>query len=72
MGRVAQSATCLTTDLCLIADPGVASLIQSSSHTFVENDHGIIFMAILLPSADSRGVVVSYKRKYVHKILVNC
>ena len=29
-------------------------------------------MAILLPSADSRRVVVSYKRKYVHKVLVNC
>ena len=30
-------------------------------------------MAILLPSADSRKVVVSYKRKYmyVHKELVN-
>ena len=28
--------------------------------------------AILLPSADSRRVVFSYKRKYVHKVLVNC
>ena len=28
-------------------------------------------MAILLPSADSRRVVVIYKRKYVHKVLVN-
>ena len=28
-------------------------------------------MAFLLPSADSRRVV-SYKRKYVHKVLVNC
>ena len=27
--------------------------------------------AILLPSADSRRVVVSYKRKYVHEVLVN-
>ena len=35
-------------------------------------DHEIISMAILLPSADSRRVVVSYKRKYVHKVLVNC
>ena len=24
------------------------------------------------PSADSRGAVVSYWRKYVHKVLVNC
>ena len=28
-------------------------------------------MAILLPSADSRRVVVNYKRKYVHEVLVN-
>ena len=28
-------------------------------------------MAILLLSADSRRVVVRYKRKYVHKVLVN-
>ena len=28
-------------------------------------------MVILLPSADSRRVVVSYKRKYVNKVLVN-
>ena len=29
------------------------------------------FTAILLPSADSRRVVVSYKRVYVHEVLVN-
>ena len=29
-------------------------------------------MAILLPSSDSRKVVVSDKLKYVHKGLVNC
>ena len=28
-------------------------------------------LVILLPSADSRRVVVSYKQKYVHKVLVN-
>ena len=27
--------------------------------------------AILLPSADSRMAAVRYKRKYVHKLLVN-
>ena len=37
-----------------------------------EIDHEIISMGILLPSADSRRVVVSYKRKYVHEVLVNC
>ena len=58
--------------VCLIADPGVASSIPAPSHTFVEIGHKIIFTAILLPSTDSRRVVVSYKRKYKHKVLVNC
>ena len=49
---VAQSVTCLATDVCLTADPGVASSIQARSHTFVEIDHEIISMVILLPSAD--------------------
>ena len=33
-GRVAQSVTCLATDACLTADPGVASSIPVRSHTF--------------------------------------
>ena len=41
------------------------------SHTFVEIDHKIISTAILLPSTVSRRVVVSYKGKYVQKLLVN-
>ena len=69
--HVAQLVTCLTTDTCLNADPGVAPSIPAWSHTFLEIDHQIISTAILLPSADSRRVVVSYKRKYVHKVLVN-
>ena len=64
-GCVAESVTCLT------ADPGVISTIQARSHTWVEIDHEILSMAILLPSADSRRVVVSYKRKYVQEVLVN-
>ena len=52
-GRVAQSVTCLATDACLTADPGVASSIPAWSHTFVEIDHEIISTFILLPSADS-------------------
>ena len=52
-GRVAQSVTCLATDACLTADPGVASLILVRSHTFVEIDHEMISTVILLPSADS-------------------
>ena len=51
-GRVAQSVTCLATDACLTADPGVASSIPARYHTFVENDHEIISTVILLPSAD--------------------
>ena len=49
------------------------SSIPARYHTFVEIDHEIISTVILLPSADhSRRVVVSYKRKYVHEVLVNC
>ena len=71
-GRVAQSVTCLATDACLTADPGVASSIPARSHTFVEIDHEIISTVILLlPLIYSRRVVVSYKRKYVHELLVN-
>ena len=52
-GRVAQSVTCLATDACLTADPGVASSIPVRSHTFVEIDHEMISTTILFPSADS-------------------
>ena len=52
-GRIAQSVTCLATDACLTADPGVASSIPAQSHTFVEFDHEIISTVILFPSADS-------------------
>ena len=48
-----QSVTCLATDACLTADPGVASSIPARSHTFMEIDHEIISTVILLPSADS-------------------
>ena len=51
--RVAQSVTCLATDACLTAIPGIASSIPARSHTFVEIDHEIISTVILLPSADS-------------------
>ena len=72
LGPIAQSVTCLATDACLTADPGVASSIPARYHTFVEIDHEIISMVILLlPLIYSRRVVVSYKRRYVHKLLVN-
>ena len=53
LGRVAQLATCLATEACLTANPGVASSILARSHTFVEIDHEIISPVILLASADS-------------------
>ena len=58
--KVKQSVARLT------ADPGLASSIPARSHTFMEIDHEIISS-----SADSRRVVVSYKRNYVHEVLVN-
>ena len=72
-GCVAQSVTCLATDASLTADPGVASMIPARSHTLVEIDHEIISTVILsLPLNHSRRVVVSYKQKCVHEVLVNC
>ena len=51
---------------------GVASLMPTWFHTFVEIDHEIIAtVSHSPPSADSRRVVVSYKQKYVHEALVN-
>ena len=44
----------------------------AQSHTFMEIEREIISTAILLPSADSRRVVVIYLQKYVHKVVVNC
>ena len=45
-GRVAQSVTCLATDACLTADPGVLISIPARSHTFVKIDHEIISTVI--------------------------
>ena len=58
-----KSVTCLTADMCLTADPGVVSSFPARSHTFVEIDHEII-------STAEGWVVVSYKRKYVHEVLI--
>ena len=70
-GRVAQLVTCLATDVKLTADPGEASSILARSHTFVEIDHEISSTVILLPSAElfMKGCF-SYKREYVHELLV--
>ena len=67
-----RSVTCLTAT-CVTADSGVASFIPAGSHTFMEIDHEISSTAMPPPlSADSRKVVGSYKRMYVHEVLVNC
>ena len=71
-GCVAQSVRSLAADACLSADPGDASLVPAQSHTFRKIDHEIISTVIFLLSADSRRVVVSYKRTYVHEVLGNC
>ena len=71
-GSVTQPLTCLTAATCLTADPRVASSIPAWLYTFAEIDHEMNSTAILLfPSVDSRRAVVSYKRKYVHEVLVN-
>ena len=58
--------------MCLTGDAGVTSLIPARSHTFVEIDHEIISMSFsFLLLNHSRRIVVSYKRKYVHEVLVN-
>ena len=52
MGCEAQSVTCLSTDACLTADPGVSSSIPARYHTFMEIYNEINSMVIPLPSAD--------------------
>ena len=56
---------------CLTAESRVLSWIPARFHTFVEIDHEIISTVIIFPPADSRRVVVSYKRKFVQEVLVN-
>ena len=70
--QLPEELTCLATDACLTADPGVASSIPARYHTFVEIDHEIISTVILLPSADlfKKGFC-QLQAKYVHKLLVN-
>ena len=72
LGPIGQSVTCLATDAYVIAEPLVVSSIPAWYHTFVEIDHEIISTVILLPPLiHSKRVVVSYKQKYVHQLLVN-
>ena len=46
---------------CLTEDPRVENSMATLSHTFLEIDQEKISTFIVLPSADSRRVVVSYK-----------
>ena len=63
----------------LTADPGVVSLILAWSNSFVGIEHEIFSTSILLLSLIQEGLfqlqvkvcASSYKRKYVHKVLVN-
>ena len=57
-GHVAQSVTCLATDVSLTADPGVANPIPARSHTFMEIDHEIISMVISSHWYPASGVVL--------------
>ena len=57
-GRVAQLVMCQT------ADPGVTSSFPARFHTLVEIDYEMISTGTLLPSADSRRILISYMRKY--------
>ena len=59
-GRIEQSVTFRAADTYLAGGPGVANSTSSQSHKFVEIDDENISSAILLTSADSRRVVVSY------------
>ena len=48
-----------------------AMLLINQYNTVTTNSRYVFIHAIFLPSADSRRAVVSYKRKYVHRVLVN-
>ena len=72
LGRVAQSVTCLATDASLTADPGVAGSIPAQFHTSVEIVKYFLRSFSSFPLNHSRRIVVSYKRKCVQEVLVNC
>ena len=62
---MAQLVTCLATEACLTADPGVTSSILVRPLTFMEIGHEIISVVILLPSAESFKMGCCYKRIFV-------
>ena len=54
------------------ADPGVANSIPARPNAIVEIDHEIISTSFSFRWFKKDLIVVDYKRKYVHKVLVNC
>ena len=70
---MAQSVTCLATDVSLTADPRVTSSIPAQSHTFVEIDNEIISTVIVLPSAESfKKGCCQLQEKVCARSMVNC
>ena len=68
-GRIAQSVTCLATDVSLAADCS----IPAQSHTFVEIVHDIISTVILLSSAESfKKDCCQLQAKVCARVLVYC
>ena len=59
---IAQLVTCLATEACMTAKPGVTSSILVRSHTFMKIGHEIISVVILLPSAESFKMGCCYKQ----------
>ena len=53
------------------ADPGVTSSIPDQFHPFIEIDHELFSTVNLLPLIQEWFMSELYKRKYVHKVLVN-
>ena len=71
--KKAQSVMCLTTDARLTADPGVTNSIPAGPILSWRVVMKLFLWSFSsLPLIYSRKVVVSYKRKYVREVLVNC
>ena len=66
--RVAQSVTCLTADMYLTADRGVASSIPARSQIV----HEIISLTILLPTTDLKGLLSVTRKSFCTKYWLAC
>ena len=56
---------CLASDASLTADPGVVRSLPGPILLWR------LITVIIIPSAESRRIVVGYNQKYVHELLVN-